>query len=276
MTRFFIAAAACAALMFVTVSACSSSMTVRETCGNGVDDDMNGLIDCADPDCKGKSECFYDGGFFGTCGKCGLTCTKQTDCLTTSYFNDVPLAYCESPDGGNEKKCTSFKKNVQVDVILNAQQAWGTLISPTRSIATRFIEKKAADGSPVTCATVEAAAPGRTAATARQLEDTGRFNYFGIDVRPITSASGSIPIRFLNVLTGSNYLIWMEMWAGTPDSATKFPTGNRLGFECFDGPAIGQTWSPITENDNCVAPGVDAGASVCRQYQVTATRGPQP
>ncbi|MDP3234739.1 MAG: hypothetical protein Q8N26_18300 [Myxococcales bacterium] len=279
MTRLVLAAVACAATMFISVSACSVMPSgPREICGNTIDDDNNGLIDCADPDCKGKSECSYDGGFFGTCGKCGSSCTNQVQCLTTGFFNDVPLPYCENPDGGSEKKCTAFQKNVQIDVILNAQQAWGTLIGPTRSIATRFIKRKAADGSPVTCATIEAAAPGRLAVNAKQLEDSGKFTYQGIDVRPITNASGSIPIRFLNVLTGADFLIWMEMWGGTPDSATKFPTGNRLGFECFDGPALGMQWAPITETDNCTTPGTDAGSmmTVCKQLQVQATRGPQP
>ncbi|MBE2248308.1 MAG: hypothetical protein IAE78_02090 [Myxococcus sp.] len=275
MTRLAAAAIACVALMLFSVSACSVMPNgPRETCGNGIDDDGNGLIDCADPDCKGKAECSYDGGFFGSCGKCGTSCTNQTQCLTTSYFNDVPLPYCENPDGGSEKKCTAFAKNVQVDVILNAQGAWGTLIGPTRSIATRFIKRKAADGTPVNCMIVEAAAAGRTAANARQLEDSGRFTYQGIDVRPISNASGSIPIRFLNVLVGGDFLIWMEMWGGPPDSTTKFPTGNRLGFECFDGPSIGQQWAPITENDNCSA--TDGGMATCKQFQVQATRGPQP
>ncbi len=277
MTRLLAAVALCAGLMFVSVSACTGPAGARETCGNGLDDDNNGLIDCADPDCKGKSECSFDGGFYGTCAKCGTVCTKQTDCLQTSYFNDVPLPFCASPDGGPEKKCNAFAKNVQVDVILSAQQAWGTPISFTRSIATRFIRRTQADGTPVTCSSVEAAAPGRMAVNAKQLEDSGKFVYLGIDVRPITNASGSIPIRFLNVTTGGDYLIWMEMWGGTPDSATKFPTGNRLGFECFDGPALGQQWSPITEADNCTTPGMDGGSgSVCRQFQVTAVRGPQP
>jgi hypothetical protein len=270
MTRVLVAMAVCLGLMGLLAPACTAMPNgPREICSNGIDDDKNGKIDCADPDCAGQPACFGDAGFFGACGKCGMPCANQTQCLTTSYFNDVPLPYCESG------KCVSLAKNVQVDVILNAQQAWGTLISQTRSIATRFIKRTATDGSPVTCSVIEAAASGRTAAQVQQLENTGKFSYLGIDVRPINSATGSIPLRFLNVLTGSDYLIWMEMWGGAPDSTSKFPTGNRFGYECFDGPQVGQQWSPITENDNCPAPGVDGG-TVCRQYGVVAVRGPQP
>lgn len=276
MTRLLAAVALCASLMFVSVSACSMPSGPRETCGNGIDDDNNGLVDCADPDCKGKSECFYDGGFYGTCGKCGTVCTKQTDCLTTSYFNDVPLPSCASPDGGPEKKCNVFAKNVQVNVIFSGSAYTGLATSP-QSIATRFISKKAVDGGVVTCSMVEAATPGRTAAEANQLEASGAFSLFGIDVRTLTGAPNSVPIQFINVQTASDYLIWLELWTARPDSLTKYPAGRRIGFECFDGPAIGQSWPPITENDNCVPPGADAGAGVmCRQFNVTAIRGPQP
>ncbi|MDX2009721.1 MAG: hypothetical protein SFW67_06010 [Myxococcaceae bacterium] len=270
MIRVFFAALVGAGFLTVAVSSCTMMPGQREICANNIDDDMNGLVDCADPDCQGKPECFVDAGFFGKCAKCGQGCSRQEQCLQTSFFNDVPLPTCEN------SRCSALEANVSVDVILSAQQAWGTLISPTRSIATRFIKKTAIDGTPVTCSSVEAAAPGRTQVAVRQLEDSGKFLYQGIDIRPITQASGSIPLRFLNVTTGGNYLIWMEMWGGVPDGTTKFPTGNRLGFECFDGPAIGQSWPALTPNDNCVAPGQDAGTATCRQFQVTATRGPQP
>lgn len=277
MTRLLLAAAACAVTMFISVSACSVMPNgPRETCGNQIDDDNNGLIDCADPDCKGKSECAYDGGFFGSCSKCGQDCTNQTQCLTTGYFNDVPLPYCENLDGGSQKKCTRLTSSVQLNVILNGS-AYGGLGTSPASIATRFISKTAFDGSTVNCAAVEAAAPGRTAAEANQLEASSKFSLRGLDVRTLNGAPNSVPIQFINVLTGADYLIWLEMWTGRPDSATKYPTGRRIGFECFDGPAIGQSWSPITDMDNCVAPGVDAGAgSVCRNFNVTAIRGPQP
>jgi hypothetical protein len=259
------------ALSISSIASCSSTPAPREVCGNLKDDDGNGLADCADPDCFGKPECGpVDSGFFGTCAKCGNTCEKQADCLTIGFFNDVPLPSCET------NRCTSLRQAVQVNVTLNAQSAWGTLISSTRSIATRFIKKRAADGSTVGCDTIEAAAPGRLVANAQQIEATGRFIYQGIDVRPVRMPSGSIPISFINVVTGDDYFIWMEMWGGAPDSATKFPTGNRLGFECFDGPAGGQSWPPIASTDSC-SPFADAGLTgMCQQFDVTATRGPQP
>lgn len=272
MTRLLLVGLVAAGSVALMMSACTGTPAgPREVCGNLIDDDNNGLIDCADPDCKGKSECFFDGGFFGSCSKCGQACTTQAQCLQTSYFNDVPLPRCESG------KCSALASNVQVDVILKAQDAWGTLISPTRSIITRFIRRQQLDGGAVTCSTIEAATPGRTAADAQQLEASGRFSFLGLDSRPIKMGSGTIPLRLLNVTVGSDYLIWMEMWAGPPDSTTKFPTGRRLGFECFDGPAVGQTWTPIVATDNCAPPGFDAGAAaMCRAFDVTARLGPQP
>ncbi len=34
---------------------------LAEVCGNGVDDDCDGLVDCADPDCSGSPDCCIDG-----------------------------------------------------------------------------------------------------------------------------------------------------------------------------------------------------------------------
>src|SRR3989338_8286725 len=39
-------------------------------CGNGLDDDGDGLIDCYDPDCAGDLNC--DGYFFGQVGSCSF------------------------------------------------------------------------------------------------------------------------------------------------------------------------------------------------------------
>ena len=44
--------------------------------------------------------CFFDGGFFGSCGKCGQPCAKQTDCLTTGWFNDVRLRLVRGSERG--------------------------------------------------------------------------------------------------------------------------------------------------------------------------------
>lgn len=272
MTRLLLVAGLCASLLTVASTACSTMPSgPRETCGNGVDDDNNGLIDCADPDCKGKQECFFDGGFYGTCSKCGQTCQRQTQCLQTSYFNDVPLPTCESLDGGPELRCSALRKNVQVNLSMNVDRYRGTTFA---SVATRFINRRLTDGGLLTCTDVEQVASGRTAAESGQLEDAGVFSLAALDVRRQTG-SGDITVPFVNVLTIDSFLIWSELWTGTPDGITKYPTGIRRGFECFDGPAIGQAWPPITELDNCAPAGVDAGAGAnCRTFRVTATRGP--
>jgi hypothetical protein len=265
MIRLTLAALSCAVLTGVAVSACSPTSPQREVCANNVDDDQNGFIDCADPDCRGKPECVVDAGFFGPCAKCGTSCAKQEDCLQTSFANDQPLPLCVSG------RCEALNKQVSVNVILDAAAYQGVQY---RSITTRFISKTAVDGTPVTCSTVGAAAPGRTAAMVRQLEDTGRFQYLGFDARTIMRVTPSIPIFFVPVQTGSNYLIFMEFWFGPIDGVSRFPTLNRAGFECFDGPAIGQTWAPIISADDCAPAGQDAGSSTCRQFQVSAIRGP--
>jgi hypothetical protein len=269
MTRVLLAALVGAGFMVVAISSCTMMPTQREICANNVDDDQNGLIDCADPDCKGQAACFPDAGFFGTCAKCGQGCTKQSDCLESSFTNDQPLPYCQ------QGKCSRLNKAINVNLSLNAAAYMGLSPAP-RSITTRFISKTALDGSPVTCSTVEAAAPGRTPATVQQLEMSGKFQYLGFDSRSIMGTPGQdVRVTFISVQPGANFLIWLEYWYGPIDGATKFPTQNRAGFECFDGPALGQSWAPLVESDNCAVPGQDAGGSMCRLFQVTATRGPQ-
>jgi hypothetical protein len=269
MTRLVLVACACVGLMVLCTSACSMMPTQREICGNNIDDDSNGLVDCADPDCNGQPACFPDAGFFGTCMKCGQGCTKQEDCLQTSFSNDQPLPLCLAG------KCTALNKSVSVNLTINAAAYMGLSPAP-RSIVTRFISKTAVDGSAVTCSVVEAAAPGRMQANVRQLESTGRFQYLGFDSRTVMGTPGQdVRVNFIPVQPGVSFLIWFEYWYGPIDGVTRFPTQNRAGFECFDGPAIGQPWAPLVEADNCPAPGQDAGASMCRTFQVTASRGPQ-
>ncbi|MCU0700217.1 MAG: hypothetical protein MUC96_27230 [Myxococcaceae bacterium] len=269
MIRVFFAALLGAGLLTVAVSSCTMMPGQREICANNIDDDMNGLVDCADPDCKGKSECFVDAGFFGTCAKCGQGCSRQEQCLQTSFTNDQPLPLCLGA------RCTSLSKAISVNLTLNAAAYMGLSPAP-RSIVTRFISKTAIDGSEVTCSTIEAAAPGRTQAAVRQLEDTGRFQYLGFDSRTVMGTPGQdVRINFIPVQTGSQFLIWFEYWYGPIDGVTRFPTQNRAGFECFDGPAIGQSWPPLTPVDDCPAPGQDAGGTMCRSFTLTATRGPQ-
>jgi hypothetical protein len=58
-----------------------------EVCDDGVDNDHNGQIDCADPDCVGQT------------GPCGETCEKPEASCFDGFDNDGDgLFDCDDPD----------------------------------------------------------------------------------------------------------------------------------------------------------------------------------
>ncbi len=251
-----------AALLALLMLGCSGSGTKREICFNGKDDDGNGLVDCADPDCMGQPGCPggpVDSGWFGTCGKCGAVCNAQSVCISAQGWGfDTPLPFCVSA------RCESYNQAIQVGLQVDTTQNWTGIAYSIGSMSTRIVSKTALDGSLVSCATVQAAATGKTAADAAQIENSGKFNLLGYDVAKVNAKAGDI-IRqpFVNVGTGSDFVLWVELWAGSPDAVTKLPTGNRYGWGCFEtGPAV----APFVPADDCNPNLADAGS--CRELQV--------
>lgn len=240
------------------LGACSEQPAKREICANGVDDDGNGLADCADPDCAGQAGCIgtMDAGFFGTCGKCGNVCSGQEECQSYDYIGDRPIPYC------TEGRCTALETFVQVRVQLETRQNWSGLGVSPASGSTRFIKKRARDGSAVTCERVAATASDRTKPSA--IEDSKTYVLQGLDVTRITNPmlGQGITYAFVNTQTGGDFLIWTELWGGAPDSSTKLPSGNRLGWGCFEDAAL--LGGPIIPEDNCPSTTSDAGT--CRVF----------
>lgn len=259
-TQWLVAAAA-------ALVACSPPNKVREICGNGFDDDDNGFADCADVDCAGQAACPPDaGGQFGSCAKCGETCTRQDGCLEYGYASDRPLPDCA---GG---RCQSFNQALQVAVEVDIGAGGWNFIAPApRTMQMRFLRKTALDGSAVTCAVVQAVATGKATADADQVERSGKFNLVGFDVTPLPT--GSLPTKvtqpYVNVGTAQDFLLWIEIWTDVRDSTTKLPTGIRKGWGCFEtGPAV----APLVPENNC--PPVSPPAPSCRVLQVEMP-GPQ-
>jgi hypothetical protein len=238
--------------------ACSSSDAQREVCGNGVDDDGNGKVDCADPDCAGQSGCvtIVDAGSFGGCMKCGNTCTGQEDCQSYNYVDDRPVPYCL------QGRCTALEAFIQVRVQLDTKMNWSGLGVSPQSGSTRFIKKAARDGSAVTCARLAATASDKTKPSA--IEDAKQYVIQGLDVTRITNPmlGQGITYGFVNTQTGGDFLVWAELWGGPPNSNTKLPSGNRLGWGCFE--AAAQVGGPLVAQDNCPSTTSDAGT--CRVF----------
>ncbi len=215
---------------------CTAVDPNRETCGNGLDDDGNGLIDCADPDCAGQANCpVFDAGYFGPCAKCGTTCTSQNDCVSAHYVSDRPIPTC------TEGRCTALNTFIQVRIELDTKSTWASFQAP-QSGTTRFIEKTTVDGGAVSCAVVAQAAADRARPDA--IEDAGVFNVLGLDVTPIKNPQlgQGVTYAYVNTATGSDFLIWTEFWVGPVDSLTKLPTAKRLGYGCFEAAADVEVW----------------------------------
>jgi hypothetical protein len=240
----------------VAVWACGPITVKPEHCSDGIDNDQNGKTDCADYDaCKDDPFCKnviadsgVDAGYWGPCGKCGNGCSKQLECLTspngTEGWSDInnPLPFCADAGEGS-KKCQAFSTNLRLRVEVDTANWAGTSFI-IRSMNIRFVSKKAVNGTPVDCSTVAAVATG---GSADQIEASGKFNLLAWDTIPVNCAPGFICTQpFLPSQTGSDFLIWVELWAGPLDSA-KYPTGNRLGKPgCFE---TGAAVEPITMAD---------------------------
>jgi hypothetical protein len=174
-----------------------------------------------------------------------------------SFADDRPLPLCI------EGHCTATSTFIQPRIELDTRDNWAGLTLSPQSAATRFIKKTAADGSAVDCARVFSVASDRNKPDA--IETSGAFQEMGLDVTRVTNPQlgQGISLAFVNTQTGSNYLIWAELWGGPPGSSTKLPTGRRFGYGCFEMPA--QT-PELTVNDNCPSATNDAG--VCKTFHL--------
>lgn len=232
-------AIAFAALVAAT---CSPPAGQPERCSNGVDDNGDGRVDCADPQCVNEQVCCAarnacptanDGGpDYGPCARCGQSCRTQSDCLSTDAgyaFEDAPLPMCIS--GVCQQKNTKLEIRFEMDAT-----AYSGLSSAPESMNTRFVLKTGVDGGAVSCAALEAAAPSKNQADANQIERSGQFNLLAFDVAKVQTVAGSYRYTqpFLSTGTGENYLVWTELWTGAPHSDTRLPTGLRMGWGCFD------------------------------------------
>ncbi|MFT3706826.1 MAG: hypothetical protein QM817_04085 [Archangium sp.] len=237
----------------VVLVGCSSEMP-REVCGDGIDNDKNGFADCADIDCMGKPECAPPN--YGSCTKCGQTCTTQTACVV-AYTDDRPIPLCTNGH------CTATATFIQPRIELDTKDNWAGLTLSPQSAATRFIKKVANDGSVVDCAKVLSIASDRNNSGA--IEASNQLQMMGLDVTRVTNPQlgQGISLAFVNTQTGNNYLIWAELWGGPPGSSTKLPTGRRFGYGCFESAA--QT-PELTVNDNCPSATNDAG--VCKTFHL--------
>jgi hypothetical protein len=191
------------------------------SCTNGLDDNGDGLVDCADPTCTQNSNCV---------GKPGGTCAVQLDCVDGGYGFVNPLGLCE---GG---RCYAPDAGIEVRLEVNTLSYAGCCDGrPFGTLNTRFVRKQALDGGAVSCAVLQGAAASRLALDADQLERSDRFNMLGYDISRIQGATPGMTIAGqVRTGTGRDFIVWTELWSGAPDSNTRLPTGQRWGWGCVE------------------------------------------
>lgn len=146
-----------------------------EQCGNQVDEDQDGLIDCADPDCAADVAC-----------EAPPECSKQTDCFSSTYdyfdYINEPIPRCD-----NAKKCVTDGQAIDLHIQLKKGLGWSGLSTATPGATVRLIKKTAVDGSAVNCDLINSIAGGNTPEDADALEKSGRFNYLAFESQSVTS-----------------------------------------------------------------------------------------
>ncbi|MGA9520608.1 MAG: hypothetical protein WBV82_04040 [Myxococcaceae bacterium] len=200
-----------------------------EQCGNTIDDDKDGLADCADSDCSGATEC-----------QAASECAKQTDCLGASDYDDfrnAPMPICKGA-----RTCETPAESIDIHFQIK-RPGYGSV--PVGTINTRFVKKTAVDGSAVDCARLADVASSREEADADQIERTGLFNLQAYDVTPVSGPSQTsatvIPLNAFSVSTGADFIIWVELWSGARSSVTELPRGKRWNYVCVDsGPEVAE------------------------------------
>jgi len=193
-----------------------------EICNNGIDDDENGLSDCADPSCASDAAC-----------QAGSECAKQEDCASRpfgDYLND-PIPLCL-----NAMTCST--PEASIDLHFQVKRP-GYVATPVGTVNTRFVKKVAVDGSPVNCARLKEIASSCKAVDADQIERTGLFNLQAYSVVKVSGQTGGtvIPINAFSTSTGADFIIWAELWSEQPGTVSKLPQGSRHNFVCIDDPA---------------------------------------
>ena len=226
-----------------------------ETCDNGTDDNGDGLVDCADPLCAASPVCP---------GDAGRPCTVQSQCLRESWFKDRPLDQCLAG------QCTAPGQElaVKLEVDTSAHTGMGYTIN---AMSTRFVSRKALDGTAVDCARLQALAPGNFAADggATQLDDSGALNYLSYEVTRVDNGTPGLTITnpFVHTAAGGDFVIWNELWTMAPDSNTSQPQGLRKGWGCFE---TGDAVAPLLPEQDC-SPDAGVGTS-CRTVRIKMPR----
>jgi hypothetical protein len=202
-------------------------------CVDRADDDGDGLVDCADPDCSVDIACRP---------KPPKPCSRQRDCgnivdelvtkccLPKSPVSDEPegALRCFAP-GPTEPDGDPKESNIFFGLNLDR---FASASSKPKVALVRFIYPKKLDGGPLTCQEV-LALTGATQDTRSQLDDNPEINQVFRCLYPLDWGSGtSFRNMIATVPQGKGFLLYGEAWYGGRE--LNYPTGNRAATFCRD------------------------------------------
>lgn len=223
------------AIAVMTVGNCGSSGSGEtsygqgeKNCLDGVDNDQNGLTDCADPMCDKDPACITK----------RVPCTQQEGELYKGGCGDIvelwniPACidkFCTQPaDVGTDGKPQTT--SVQFDVTLVG-------FSDAQSMVVRFLLPTTIDGKTLTCDDLITRSGGAHAVEAdrRRLEDDPTLNMTYRRFISISSSETRLSWRDDRVIRANDPVIfWAEAWFGGPYEGQSVPSGNRAAFWCRD------------------------------------------
>lgn len=200
-------------------------------CGDYLDDDGDGLTDCADTDCASFPAC---------APRPAVSCSRQSDCgdIVDEMVTDVCLAgTCQAP-GAATSRGDAITAQVGIRLVFEASLT-GT--SKPRSAVVRFVDSRRPDGSSLTCADLKASGNCRDMQSRSRIDDDASVNQvfrtvYALDFSGCVGSECVFPGLFATLPRAQGMLLYGEAWYGPRE--LNDPTGQCAAVFCSEGQAV--------------------------------------
>ena len=205
--------------------------THETNCADAVDEDLDGLTDCADSDCATATVC---------APRPNVPCARQRDCgdIVDEMVTDVCLGgYCKAP-GAATYRGDAITAQVGIRLVFG-----GALTGQTkpRSSVVRFVDSRRPDGSSLSCTQLKAMGNCKDLTTRSRIDDDSSINQvfrsvYALDFSTCVGTECVFPSLFASVPQGTNFLLYGEAWYGARE--LNDPTGECASVYCSEGQAV--------------------------------------
>ncbi|HEY3445975.1 MAG TPA: hypothetical protein VGK67_06390 [Myxococcales bacterium] len=205
--------------------------THEANCSDRLDEDGDGLTDCADSDCASASVC---------APRPPVPCLRQSDCgnVVDEMVTDLCLSgYCKAP-GAATYRGDAITSQVGIRLVFGGALTGAT--KPKTSVV-RFVDSRRPDGSQVNCSLLKALGNCKDETTRSRIDDDPGINQifrsaYALDFSACVGSECVFPSLFATVPQARNFLLYGEAWYGARD--LNDPTGNCASVYCLEGQAI--------------------------------------